>query len=301
MNPYYTDYADYLARFFDGKIQKLSVDLHTNCPHRDGTIGHGGCTYCNNEAFSPDSEKARYDVATQLARGREFFKRKYPNMRYLAYFQSYTSTHGDKEKVLAAFRTALAQDDIVGIVCGTRPDCLPDELIAEIAALQQESGKHIFIELGAETSHNITLDRINRQHTWQQVEDTARRLHAAGLPVGLHLILGLPGETEEMMVQTVQRISELPIDTVKFHQLQILRGTTMALQYQRGQLQDMPVYTAQQYAALCARLIRHLRPTIAIDRFVASAPDALLITPRWGLKNYQFTAILHRELENTKE
>ncbi|MDE5684078.1 MAG: TIGR01212 family radical SAM protein [Muribaculaceae bacterium] len=289
MNTYYKEYSEFLAEHFDGKVQKLSVDVGFTCPNRDGTVGYGGCIYCNNMAFSPDWEKRSEGVAEQIARGKDFFGRKYPEMRYLAYFQSYTSTYAPSEKLLGLYREALAQPGVVGLIIGTRPDCMPDSLLDSISKLDAK----VFIEYGAESSHDNTLSAINRCHTWAQTVDAVERTARLGIPVGLHLILGLPGETEEMMAQTVRQVSALPVSTVKFHQLQILKGTR--LEKIASEL-DIPTYTAEEYASLCSRLLKHLRRDIAVERFVAQAPADMLISPRWGLKNYQFVSLLHKIL-----
>lgn len=297
MNPWYKEYSDFLKEHFSGKVQKISIDLSLGCPNRDGTIGRGGCIYCNNAAFSPDADKAGLAVEEQLRRGKAFFARKYPEMRYLAYFQSYTGTYAKHDILLAAYSQALADSETVGIVIGTRPDCLPDVLLEKLADLQRNSGKQIFIEFGVESMHDATLSRINRGHSASVAADAIRRTAAAGFSVGVHLILGLPGETEEMMLDTTRQISKLPVDCVKFHQLQILKGTPLAKMYAEGEIDDLKLFMPDDYALLCARLIKHLRSDIAIDRFVAQAPADLLIAPKWGLKNYQFTAILHKILE----
>ena len=289
MNPYYKDYSEFLAKHFDGKVQKLSVDVGFTCPNRDGSAGTGGCIYCNNRAFSPDWDKRHTPVAEQIARGKRFFGKKYPDMKYLAYFQSYTSTYASPDSLMAIYNEALDQDDIVGLIIGTRPDCMPDSLLDRIASLDTK----VFIEYGAESSHNSTLTLINRCHTWEATVDAVHRTAARGIPVGLHLILGLPGEDEEMMTTTVERVNSLPVSTVKFHQLQILRGTTLE---KMALMLDIPAFTAEEYAALCARLLGHLRSDIAVERFVAQAPDDMLLSPRWGLKNYQFTSLLQKHL-----
>lgn len=289
MNPYYKDYSEFLAEHFDGKVQKLSVDVGFTCPNRDGSAGTGGCIYCNNRAFSPDWDKRHTPVAEQVARGKRFFGKKYPDMKYLAYFQSYTSTYASPDSLIALYNEALDQDDIVGLIIGTRPDCMPDSLLDRIGSLDTK----IFIEYGAESSHDSTLSLINRCHTWQATVDAVHRTAARGIPVGLHLILGLPGEDEEMMTTTVERVSSLPVSTVKFHQLQILRGTTLE---KMAPMLNIPAFTAEEYAALCARLLGYLRSDIAVERFVAQAPDDMLLSPRWGLKNYQFTSLLQKHL-----
>lgn len=298
MNPYYREYADFLAEYFDCKVQKLSIDLALSCPNRDGTLGSGGCIYCNNEAFSPDAAKRGLAVGEQLKRGKAFFAGKYPTMRYLAYFQSYTSTYAAHGTLLDAYSEALADPDVSGLVISTRPDCLPDTLLERLKELKSTSGKVIMIELGVESLHDATLARINRHHSAATAEDAIRRTANAGFPVGVHLILGLPGETEAMMAETVRRISALPVSTVKFHQLQILRGTALAAMHEKGELADTLVFSAEEYARLCLSLLPLLRRDIAIDRFVAQAPENLLISPKWGLKNYQFTALLQKMLAN---
>lgn len=301
MNPYYREYSDFLAEFFEGKVQKLSVDLSLSCPNRDGSLGIGGCIYCNNDAFSPDAAKRGLPVAEQLKRGKAFFAGKYPDMRYLAYFQSYTSTYAAYDTLIGAYREALSDSDIVGIVIATRPDCMPDTLLARLNELKNITQKVIMIEYGVETLHDITLDRINRHHNAAIAENAVRRTAAAGFPVGVHLILGLPGETEDMMRETVRRISTLPVSSIKFHQLQILQGTILAAMYKKGELNDTICFSAEEYARLCVSLLPLLRSDIAIDRFVAQAPESMLISPKWGLKNYQFTALLQKILSTNQQ
>lgn len=295
MNPYFREYSDFLGELFEGKIQKISVDLALGCPNRDGTLGTGGCIYCNNRAFSPDSDKSGLDVSVQIERGKAFFARKYREMRYLAYFQSYTSTYGKHGMLIDAYAEALADTDTVGIVIGTRPDCLPDALIDALADLRDKSGKKIIVEFGVESLHDSTLKAINRHHTADTAIDAVKRAAAAGFHTGAHLIMGLPGENEKMMLETVDRLSTLPVETVKFHQLQILRGTPLAEKYAAGD-SDITLFTPESYVELCVRILEHLRNDIAVDRFVAQAPANLLIAPKWGLKNYEFREILLKRL-----
>ncbi len=285
-NPYYKDYADFLAEKFDGKVQKITVNAGFTCPNRDGTLGRGGCAYCNNSSFSPVTGEKERSVTQQLADGKQFFSRKYPAMRYLAYFQSYTNTYGETDRLMSLYKEAMADADVVGIIIGTRPDCMPDELLTQLAELNKS--KAVIIEYGAESSHDSTLNAVNRCHDWTTTVDAVLRTHNAGLSVGLHFILGLPGETREMMLQTVDRACRLPIDCIKFHQLQIIRGTRLAADYLNGRL-DLTIRDVDDYISLCADIITRIRPDIAIERFVSQSPDNLLIAPRWGLKNYEFT------------
>ena len=327
MSQFYRDYADFLRERFDGKMQKITIDAGFSCPNRDGTIGRGGCVYCNNLSFSP--MPSRGSIAAQIEAGKAFFARKYPRMRYLAYFQSYTNTHGPIDRLMELYSEALATEGVDGLIIGTRPDCVSDELLRALSAL----GRPVIMEYGAESSHNDTLRIINRCHTWEQTVDTVERTVAAGLPVGLHFIMGLPGETEEMMLQTAGRAARLPISTLKFHQLQIISGTTLAKGIQgltplsttfdasvtseasdtsetsatSTRIQNRPtfrgrpieIFSVDAYIDLCVKIVETIvreNPSIAIERFTSQAPAGMLIAPRWGLKNYQFTHLLEKAL-----
>ncbi len=294
MAEYYRDFSQFLATLFPGKMQKIAVNAGFTCPNRDGTKGRGGCTYCNNQTFNPAYCAPSLNVTEQLEKGKKFFARKYPNMRYLAYFQAYTNTHGDVKRLLELYNEALAVDKVDGLIIGTRPDCMPQQLLDELSKINQTNP--VIVEYGAETSHNSTLQFINRCHTWEDTVDAVNRTHEAGIAVGLHFILGLPGENEEMILNTVDKVSELPIDTIKFHQLQLVRGTRMALDVEQGKY-SVPTFTVDQYIDLCCKVLQHLRPSIAVERFVSQSPDDLLISPRWGLKNYEFTHRLNNRLK----
>lgn len=294
MNPFFKDYSAFLSEHFSGKVQKLTVDAGMTCPNRDGSLGRGGCIYCNNTSFSPSTGVKRRSVAEQLEDGKHFFARKYPEMKYLAYFQSYTNTYAPIDELLSLYREALRVDDVVGLIIGTRPDCMPDGLLYSLTEINRS--KPVIVEYGAESSHNVTLNAINRCHSWQQTVDAVVRTNRAGLPVGLHFILGLPGESKSMMLETVDRINELPVDCVKFHQLQIVRGTILANRYSKNQINVVP-FELDEYLDLCTSIVQKLRKDIAIERFVSQSPDKLLIAPRWGLKNYEFTNLLFKRLK----
>lgn len=288
----YRDYADFLAEHFAGKVQKLTVNAGFSCPNRDGTKGRGGCTYCNNQSFNPDYCEPSLTVAEQLQRGKRFFRRKYPEMAFLAYFQAYTNTHSDDiDRLMSLYEEALAVDGVEGLIIGTRPDCMPQELLERINGLR----RWVMIEYGAESASDATLERVNRCHTWADTADAVIRTHAAGLPCGLHLIMGLPGEDEAAMLATIDRVNELPVDVVKIHQLQLVRGTRMARDVEAG-VYDVTRFTVDEYVELCVKILNRLRPDIAVERFVSQSPPELLIYPRWGLKNYQFTDLLARRL-----
>ena len=293
----YLDFAQFLSKHFDCKMQKIAVNAGFTCPNRDGSKGRGGCTYCNNQTFNPAYCSPIQSVTQQLEEGKRFFGKKYPDMRFLAYFQAYTNTHGDIEKIMQMYREALEVDKVDGIIIGTRPDCMPQELLEELALLHKSHW--VMIEYGAETAHNTTLDFINRCHHWEDTVDAVIRTHKIGIPCGLHLILGLPGEDESMIMETIRKVSQLPLDTIKLHQLQLVKGTKMAKDVELG-LYSVPQFSVEEYINLCCKVIQHTSPTIAIERFVSQSPDNLLISPRWGLKNYEFTNLLNLRIKKAQ-
>lgn len=287
MNPYYCDYSEYMGRFFPAtKVQKISINAGNSCPNRDGSIGTGGCIYCDNRSFTPSYCMENDSVATQIAKGKKFFSRKYPEMKYLAYFQSFTNTYASTEHLKELYQAALESDDVIGIIIGTRPDCLPDDTISLLEEINSRS--KVFIELGAETSFDDTLRIINRNHTWLQTIDAAERCHGAGLSCGLHLIEGLPGESPDMMMETVRKVCSLPVESIKFHHLQVIRGTRLHQWYEKGDF--IPQFiTPDEYLGHCMKILDIVPRHIAIERFLASSPPEMVVAPKWGIKNYEFT------------
>lgn len=292
----YRDFSQFLSEHFGCKMQKIAINAGFSCPNRDGSKGRGGCTYCNNQTFNPAYCAPSQSISEQLEEGKRFFGKKYPDMRFLAYFQAYTNTHGNIERIMEMYHEALSVDKVDGIIIGTRPDCMSQELLDQLTKLHKSHW--VMIEYGAETSHNHTLDFINRCHSWEDTVDAVMRTHHAGIPCGLHLILGLPGENETMILETINRVSQLPLNTLKLHQLQLVRGTRMAKDVEDG-LYNVPHFSVEQYISLCLKVIQHTATNIAIERFVSQSPDKLLISPRWGLKNYEFTNLLNREIKKT--
>ena len=289
----YRDFADFLNEHFDGKVQKISLHAGFTCPNRDGSIGVGGCTYCNNQTFSPDYCHTGKSITRQLDEGVAFFARKYPTMRYLAYFQAYTNTYGELEALKRKYEEALAHPGVVGLIIGTRPDCMPADLLDYLADLSRRT--FVLVEYGVESTSDETLRRINRGHDFATSVDAIRRTSAAGVLVGAHMILGLPGESRELMLEHARRLSQLPLDTLKLHQLQLIRHTRMAREYEMSP-QDFHLYGVDEYIDLAIDFAERLSPRIAIERFVSQSPAELLIAPRWGLKNHEFTARLLRRM-----
>lgn len=289
----YTPFSAFLSSRVAGKVQKISVDAGFSCPNRDGTLGRGGCTYCNNSSFRPAYCAGRASVTAQLEEGKRFFARKYPQMRYLAYFQAYTNTYGALGQLRSLYEEALAVEGVVGLVVGTRPDCVPDVLLDYLATLARS--RFVLVEYGVETTSDRTLRRVNRGHDFACSADAIRRTAQRGLAVGAHVILGLPGEEREEIVAQADELSALPLDTLKMHQLQIVRGTRMAAEYARRP-EDFHLRDAAGYADLVVDYLERLRPGIAVERFASQTPAGLLVAPAWGLKNYEFAELVKRRL-----
>ena len=289
----YYDYGEFLRKHFDGKVQKIAIDAGFMCPNRDGTKGYGGCIYCNNQSFNPAYCRTRISVAEQIGRGKEFFARKYPQMQYLAYFQAYTNTYANISQLKQLYEEALNQEGVVGLIIATRPDCMPDELLSYLSQLAQRT--FVMVEYGVETSHDRTLQLINRGHSWADAVDAVQRTAQHGVLCGAHLILGLPGETLSDFTATAERISRLPLSTVKLHQLQVIRGTRLAQMYANGEV-ELIEWTADEYIDVCLQVLQHLRSDLAVERFVSQSPADLLVFPRWGMKNYEFTHRLNNRL-----
>ena len=282
----YNDFAGFLAGEFPFNVQKITVNAGFTCPNRDGTKGFGGCTYCNNQTFNPAYCRDDRSVTMQLEEGKRFFVRKYPQMKYLAYFQAYTNTYGELELLKRMYEEALAVEGVVGLVIGTRPDCMPDSLLDYLEEVNRRT--FLLVEYGIESADDRTLERINRGHSFACTEDAVRRTAARGIRTGGHVILGLPGESREDLIKQAERLSELPLTTLKMHQLQLIRGTRMAHEYALHP-EEFHLFSADEYIDLVIDYVEHLRPDLILERFVSQSPRELLIAPDWGLKNHEFT------------
>ena len=289
----YYDFATFLAQYFEGKVQKISIHAGFTCPNRDGSKGTGGCTYCNNQTFNPEYCDPHLGIRRQLEDGIAFFARKYPAMRYLAYFQAYTNTYGELETLKAMYDEALSVEGVVGLVIGTRPDCMPPTLLDHIEQLSRKT--FVMVEYGIESANDNTLLRINRGHDFATAVDAIHRTHERGILVGGHLILGLPGEDHDELMRQADSIAKLPLDMVKLHQLQLIRGTRMAREYEQCP-EDFHLYTVDEYIDLAIDYIERLPETMVVERFISQSPRSLLIAPDWGMKNYQFVDRLRRRM-----
>lgn len=290
----YNDFSTFLAGYFPFKVQKISVNAGFTCPNRDGSKGYGGCTYCNNQTFNPAYCRTGKTVTAQLEDGKAFFARKYPEMKFLAYFQAYTNTYGELETLKRMYEEALAVEGVIGLVIGTRPDCMPDSLLDYLEELSRRT--FLLVEYGIESADDRTLERINRGHDFACTADAVRRTAARGILTGGHVILGLPGESREQLMEQAETLSGLPLTTLKLHQLQLIRGTRMAREFEMHP-EDFHLYTAEEYIGLVIDYVEHLRKDIVLERFISQSPKELLIAPDWGLKNYEFTERLKKRME----
>lgn len=284
MNQFYNDFGTWIRARFPFKVQKISIDAGFTCPNRDGQTGTGGCTYCDNRTFNPTYCDRRKTVSEQLEEGKAFFARKYPEMRYLAYFQAYTNTYAPVSSLVTMYEEALCTKNVVGIVIGTRPDCINEALLDYLKTLSRRT--FVLIEYGIETANNTTLRRINRGHTFECTQRAIEMTHRRGILVGGHIILGLPGEDAAESIRQAPIISSLPLDILKIHQMQIIRGTVLAREYAR---KPFHIYNVDEYIQLIIDYIARLRKDLILERFVSQSPADLLIAPKWGLKNYEFT------------
>ena len=282
----YRDFTSFLSESFPFKVQKISINAGFTCPNRDGTKGRGGCTYCNNKSFSPDYSPHIKTVSEQMEEGIEFFSHKYTDMKYLAYFQSYTNTYESVDKLIDLYEEALAYPNVVGLVISTRPDCMPNELLEYFEII---SSKHfVLIEYGVESTLNKTLERVNRQHTFEESIESIMNTAERGIPVGAHMILGLPGESRSEILSHATTLSALPLTTIKVHQLQIIKGTAMAKEYKLLP-ESFHMFELDEYIDLCVDFSELLNPDFYIDRFASQSPKDMLIAPDWGVKNYELT------------
>lgn len=295
MEQYYHDFGTWIRNQLPFRVQKISIDAGFTCPNRDGRIGIGGCIFCDNKSFNPSYCSHKKSVTEQLEDGKRFFAKKYPDMKYLAYFQAYTNTYDAVDKLKLLYEEALKVEDVVGIVIGTRPDCVSSELLDYLEELNKRT--FLIVEYGIESCNDDTLRYINRGHdfacTRKAVEETAKR----GIYVGGHVIMGLPGEDASESLRQAPIISSLPLTMLKIHQMQIIKGTRLAKIYKE---RPFHLYTIEEYIDLITQYIGLLRSDLVLERFVTQSPPEMLIAPKWGLKNYEFTNLLNNRLREMR-
>ena len=303
----YNSTAGILRREYGERLQKLVLDAGFTCPNRDGTLGTGGCTYCDNAAFHPGYSTPGKSLEKQIDEGIEFHRIRYPRVKhYLAYFQAYSNTYAPLERLKELYEEALSHPKVTGIVIGTRPDCIDEEKLDYLAALQQTpfasgTGKEgtplVILEYGIESCYDKTLERINRGHDFECARRAVQMTAQRNIRTGAHFILGLPGETRQMMLDQCDTISDLPLDSVKFHQLQIVKGTRMEKEYSQtpGDFLRLPL---DEYLDFIIDILERLRPDLGIERIVGEVPPRFVNETPWGLiRNVEILRLLDKRLE----
>mgnify|MGYP003590891501 CR=1 FL=1 len=294
-NNFYLDYGTWIRGIFPFRVQKISIDAGFSCPNRDGRIGTGGCIFCDNRTFNPAYCEREKSIARQITDGKDFFAHKYPDMKYLAYFQAFTNTYAPIEKLRQMYEEALAQENVVGLVIGTRPDCVDDALLDYLATLSCQT--FVMVEYGIESTNDETLKRIHRGHNFACAQTAIQHTAERNIYTGGHIILGLPGEGPDESLRQAPIVSQLPLTVLKLHQLQIIRGTQLAREYQQN---PFHLYTVDEYIDLIIRYIQRLRKDLVLERFVSQSPQEWVIAPHWGLKNYEFTNLLNKRIREMK-
>ncbi len=283
-------------RIYGERLQKLVIDAGFTCPNRDGTVGYGGCSYCDNAAFHPGYSIPGKSLLQQIDEGIEFHHRRYPKVNhYLAYFQSYSNTYAPLEKLKTLYGEALSHPSVVGLVIGTRPDCVDEEKLDYLASLARE--KVIVVEYGIESCYDKTLLRINRGHDFETARKAVEMTAERGIDVGAHFILGLPGENREMLLDQCSVISSLPLTSVKFHQLQIVKGTRMEKEYDKNPGEFLRL-SLNDYLDLVTDILERLRPDLCIERVAGEVPPRFVRETPWGLiRNDGILKLLDQRLE----
>lgn len=290
----FNDYPNYFRRLFGQRVQKLSINAGFTCPNRDGTAGHGGCTYCNNDAFSPPYCRPKYSMEYQIKQGIDFLQKRYKADKFLAYFQNYSNTYAALDKLKDIYNQALRYPEIVGLVIGTRPDVIDDEKLAYFQKLSGE--KYVILEYGIESCYNATLERINRGHSFEQSKEAIERTASFGIKTGAHIMLGLPGETRQMMLGETEILNELPLNNIKFHQLQIMKDTVMGREYLQNP-DKFRLFQVDEYIEFIIDFTERLNPDFVIERFSGEAPSQYVLAPDWGLRSHEVMSRIEKRMQ----
>ena len=280
----FNSYSRYFAKQFGGRVQKISIDAGFSCPNRDGRISTGGCTFCSNEAFNPSYCRPEKSIRQQIEEGIEFHRRRYRRAnKYLAYFQPFSNTYKPIEELKNIYEQALEVPEIVGIVIGTRPDLVDNGILQLLNEIQETH--YVILEYGVESVYDETLRRVNRGHDFATAEKAIQLTAHYGIPCGAHFIFGLPGESKEMMLRAAVVISRLPLTTVKFHQLQIFKGTKMAEEYIQHP-EHFHLFDLEEYIDFVVDFAELLNPNIVIERFAGEVPPRFLVSEPWMKLRY---------------
>ena len=274
----YTDLNSYLRRRFGCRVQKISIDAGLSCPNRDGSIGSGGCIYCN-ERGSGTGAHGKLSITEQIRTAQALLRKRYHACKFISYFQSFTNTYGPVEHLRALYREALDCEDIAGLIIGTRPDCVPDDVLDMIAGFAEETWATV--EYGLQSVHDTTLERIDRGHTFEAFRDAVERTRARGIDVGVHVILGLPGESREDMLETARVLGGMDIQGIKIHLLNVVRGTALHAMYEAGEYRCL---TREEYMDIASGFLGWLPASVVIHRLTGDPHPEELVAPAWALE-----------------
>ncbi|MCK4407154.1 MAG: TIGR01212 family radical SAM protein [Bacteroidales bacterium] len=288
-------YSNYILKEFGERVQKLSIDAGFTCPNHDGTVGTGGCTYCNNNAFNPSYCTPSKSISQQIIEGIEFHQKRYRRAnKYLAYFQPFSNTYAPLDKLRNIYNEAIKFPEVIGLVIGTRPDCIDDKKLEFFSELSKKY--YVIIEYGIESCYDKTLERVNRGHSFEQSVKAITKTAQKGIKTGAHIIFGLPGETKQEMLDEADILSELPLNNIKFHQLQIIKDTEMAKEY-REKSENFNLFSLNEYIDFIITFLERLTPDIVIERFAGEVPPRFLSGPNWGLiRNDQILNLIKKKL-----
>lgn len=284
--------GQYLKEQFPFRVFKIAVDAGFNCPNRDGTAGYGGCAFCSNASFSVNSRQPRAGLASQIEEGIRFYQERLGGSKFIVYFQAYTNTYGSLDRLRDAYDQALAHPGVVGLSIGTRPDCVPDPVLDLVSAYAERT--HLWLELGLQSSHDATLRRLNRHHTYAQFVDAVQRAQKRALRICAHAILGLPGETRAMMLQTADRLAQLGVNGLKLHHLYVAKGTHLERLYRRSLVR---VLTLHEYVGLACDFLERIPAPVVVQRLVGEVAELYVVAPHWGVTKLQ---VIHHIREEFK-
>ncbi|MDA0772095.1 MAG: TIGR01212 family radical SAM protein [Cyanobacteria bacterium] len=286
--PHYYSLKDYLKQRFGGRVQRVTLEGGFTCPNIDGTKSAGGCTFCTDDGSSSGAQNAGLTIKQQLEEGIRKQSQRFNCEQFIAYFQSFTNTYADVDYLRGLYDQAIDHPQVKVLAIGTRPDCVPEEVI-DLLEEYTAKGLEVWVDIGVQTSHNITLEKVNRAHTWEDFVDAADRLARRKNPllrICTHVIIGLPGETTEMVYQTADKLAQCPIDDIKIHQLCVFKGTAMEIDYLNGELE---LYESEDdYIPIVSEFIRRIPAGIAIQRVMGEGKIGELVAPAWadhGMKN----------------
>ena len=291
LSDYVATFGQVLLKHHGERVHKLAINAGFTCPNRDGSKGRGGCTFCNNSSFSPNS-RSEPDVAAQIEAGRQVLARRTGAKKFLAYFQAYTNTYDDPARLKALYDAALCEPDVIGLSIGTRPDCVPP-VVLDLLADYRAQGYEVWLELGLQSSFDHTLERVNRGHTFAEYREAIEAARGRGLPVCTHLIVGLPGEEAAHNLISLERVLELGVDGLKLHPLHVVKGTLLANQWRRGEYAPMGL---QEYINIAADMVECTPPEVSYHRLTGTASKEILLAPTWCNWKWRVLNGIEREL-----